>query len=179
VIRGRSGITSSPRSKSSVMSPHMRSGMVWSLLIIVVASACERSVGGYPVPSGARTASNGMKYVVVRAGTGAAAGDGGIWGVKWTLLSHEKPGCEYPCTVQGLHSSSDSRFGPWRNVLSTMREGEVRRVWVTWPGEEHLKTYDVELSSVVRTDSAGNPVYENPYPNLGKPLPHKAERRAP
>ena len=140
------------------------------LVLVVQLAACQRRVVDYPVPRSARVASNGMKYVVLRPGDGRAASAGGIWGIEWKLVSHTKPGCEFPCTTYALHPARDARIAQWRALLVTMREGEVRRVWVRWPGKEE-EAYEVALASVVKTDAAGNAVIEHSYPNLRKPLP--------
>jgi hypothetical protein len=147
-----------------------------TMIITLLCMACERRVANYPLPAVAQT-SGAFTHVVVRPGDGPSAQVGGIWGVKWTLLSHAQRDCTHPCSVEGLYPKADPHFKVWQEILKSMHEGEVRRVWVTWPGERDIKTYDVELLSVVKTDAAGHPVDTNPYPNLGKPLPHEQTRK--
>jgi hypothetical protein len=56
--------------------------------------ACERQVRDYALPSDAQTTSNGIKYIVLRAGDGRLAKEGQIWSVGEKLLSHAEPGCQ-------------------------------------------------------------------------------------
>jgi hypothetical protein len=118
---------------------------------------------------------SGMKYIVLHSGAGRPAADGTIWGIQWKLVSHSQRGCKYRCTTYVLDEKSDRRFKPWVELAGTMREGEVRRVWVTWPGERESKTYEVELASVVMTDAMGNPIIDNSYPpKSNEPVPRSS-----
>jgi hypothetical protein len=47
---------------------------------------------------------------------------------------------------------------PWNALVQTMREGEVRRVWLTLPHRSRPYVYDVNLASVVRTDKEGSAI---------------------
>lgn len=103
-------------------------------LAAVIVVCCSRRVANHPVPENARSAG-AIRYVVLREGTGLSGRDGVIWSVRWTLLSHTQPGCDHPCVSDALLEKSDERFTPWRELLSSMKEFELRRVWITEPGE--------------------------------------------
>jgi hypothetical protein len=130
---------------------------VWFLLLGI---GCDREVKHYPLPQDAQKV-NGLRYVMVRHGDGPTAMSGGIWGVESRLLSHTERGCEYPCRRYMLYPRFSKQLEPWNAVVRTMKEGEVRRVWLLSPDRDAPVVYDVELASVVRTDRSGEPIVDN------------------
>jgi hypothetical protein len=48
-------------------------------------------------------------------------------------------------------------LGDW---LATMREGEIRRMWMRGK-DGTTRVYDIEMASVILTDSAGQPIIDN------------------
>jgi hypothetical protein len=126
---------------------------------LLAVLACSRKVKDYPVPPDARQADN-LRYVTLREGDGRAAMEGGIWGVESKLVSHTERKCEYPCKRYMLYRRFSPYLEPWNALVKTMREGEVRRVWLQRPGKE-IVVFEIELASVVRTDSAGEPIIEH------------------
>ena len=144
--------------------------------MLAVCASCERRIAEYPVPIGAQQTPSGTKYVVVKAGDGDPATVGGIWGVEEKLVSHSHPGCPIPCTRYMLRPVADRYHDQFREWLVTMREGEIRRVWLE--GDDGTtRVFEFKLASVVKTDAAGNPVYTNPYPNSRKPQPYERKPR--
>jgi hypothetical protein len=135
---------------------HLLSFATLSVLLL----GCDlREVKTFPVPKGAHGVTADMQYVTLRSGTGLAAMDGGIWGVETLLLSHRERDCHYPCEHYALYRRFDWHLDPWNPLVKTMREGETRRVWLKVPNRSEPLVYDVTLASVVKTDSAGEPVY--------------------
>ena len=126
----------------------------------------------YPVPDGAQQTKSGVKYVVIRPGDGAPATAGDIWGVEEKLVSHAAPDCSHPCTRYMLRPIAHPYHDRYRDWLVTMREGEIRRVWLVG-ADGKMRVFEFELASVIKTDAAGNPVYADPYPNTGKPQPYE------
>jgi ABC-type transporter Mla MlaB component len=60
-----------------------------------------------------------------------------------------------------LYPRFSHQFEPWNELVKTMKEGEVRRVWLKRPNRKDAAVFEIELASVVRTDSAGEPIIEN------------------
>lgn len=140
-----------------------KKGRRWWLLVVLLVTvliACTRKVKDYPIPSSALKA-DGLLYVKLKNGDGRSAMDGGIWGVESKLLSHTERGCDYPCKRYMLYPRFSDQFEPWNVLVKTMREGEVRRVWLKHPDRKDPAVFDIELVSVVRTDRAGEPIIEN------------------
>jgi len=144
------------------------------LLVLALSVSCERRVADYAVPTHALRTRFGIEYVVVRPGDGEPATAGGIWGVEEKLVSHSVPGCPYPCTRCMLRPVADPYHNEYREWLLTIREGEIRRVWLVG-ADGKTRVFEFKLASVVKTDTAGNPVYVNRNPNLGKPQPYERE----
>jgi hypothetical protein len=142
-----------------------RSAVLFVVLLLACAAtaACDRKVRRYDVPPNAVTTSSGTQYVVLRQGRGRSARDAGIWGVKWTLISHKRYNCAYPCSTDILDSRSAATFGPWRDVLISMRRDEIRRVWIRLPKKSEVETFDVELHSAIATDAAGQPIRDETF----------------
>ncbi|HEY0160043.1 MAG TPA: hypothetical protein VGF28_22340 [Thermoanaerobaculia bacterium] len=130
------------------------------VVFLILSLGCSRKVKDYPVPRAAQKL-DGMVCVTLRHGDGPPAMSGGIWGVESRLMSHTEQGCAYPCKRYLLYPRLSQQLEPWNGVVRTMREGEVRRVWLTLPQHNEPRVYDIELASVVRTDSAGEPIIEN------------------
>lgn len=87
--------------------------------------------------------------------------DGEIWGVESKLISHTERGCEYPCKRYQLYKRFSRDLEPWNSLVKTMREGEIRRVWLQRPDRAEPVVFEIELASVVRTDAAGEPIIDN------------------
>lgn len=129
-------------------------------VIALCAVRCDRGkVADYPIPPNAARAGR-LTYVVLHPGNGSPANEGGIWGVKAKLISHRRPGCDYPCETYLLYRRND-RSQPWGDLVSDMRQGEIRRVWLTSRNRSEPLVYEVELVSVVRVDSSGKPVVDD------------------
>jgi hypothetical protein len=105
--------------------------------------------------------AHGVLYITLKNGDGRLAMDGGIWGVESKLISHTERGCAYPCTRYMLYKRFSHQLEPWNPLVKTMREDEVRRVWLQRPNGE-FAVFEIELASVVRTDNRGAPIVENP-----------------
>jgi hypothetical protein len=131
-----------------------------AIAVLVVAVACSGKVKEYPEPSGAIPLGN-LRYVPLVAGRGRAALDGEIWGVESTLVSHRERGCDYPCKRYLLYRRFSPQLEPWNALLRTMREGEIRRVWLKLPGRNEPVVFEIELASVIRTDARGEPIIDN------------------
>lgn len=87
--------------------------------------------------------------------------EGGIWGVESKLVSHTERGCEYPCKRYQLYKRFSHHLDPWNPLVKTMREGEIRRVWLKRPDQGAPVVFEIELASVVPTDAAGEPIIDN------------------
>jgi hypothetical protein len=55
---------------------------------------------------------------------------------------------------------SAAPFHSFKTNLSTMREGEVRRVWVPGPRGGY-DAYDLHLERVFKMDAKGEPIIDN------------------
>lgn len=128
-----------------------------AIVLVLIAAGCEREVRKYPVPDGAITTRDGDKFVVIRAGDGPMASSGQIWGVEEKLISHSEPDCPYPCKRYMLRPVSDPYHDDKREWLRTMREGEIRRFWMKGK-DGTVRVFEFEMGSVIKTDSAGEPI---------------------
>ena len=133
------------------------------VFVVTAVVACSKQVKRYPIPPDASRA-DGLVYVKLKSGDGRSAMEGAIWGVASTLMSHTERGCDYPCKRFMLYPRFSRQLEPWNGLVKTMREGEVRRVWLTLPGRTDPSVFEIELAAVVRTDSAGEPIIENQLP---------------
>lgn len=131
----------------------------YAMLFVLLVVACDRKVRDYPVPPNA-VKIDGLLYVRLKNGDGRPAMEGGIWGVEARLLSHKERGCAYPCTRYMLYKRFSWQLEPWNALVRTMREGEIRRVWLRQPNGGRT-VFEIELRSVVRTDAHGTPIIEN------------------
>jgi hypothetical protein len=129
-------------------------------VLLMLMTACSRKVKDYPVPPNAQSVA-GLRYVTLKKGDGRYAMEGGIWGVESKLVSHTERNCEYPCKRSMLYRRFSRYLEPWNPVVKTMREGEIRRVWLKRPDHAEPAVFEIELASVVRTDRAGEPIIDN------------------
>ena len=150
------------KAQTVAMVRHFASVRLFLVLVVggVLLLTCSRKVKDYPIPRGASRAG-GLLYVTLRAGDGRPAMDGGIWGVETRLVSHTERGCSFPCTRYLLYPRFSPYLEPWNGVVRTMREGEIRRVWLNAPERSEPAVFEIELASVIRTDSAGKAIIEN------------------
>lgn len=131
-----------------------------AIAVLVMAVACSRKVKEYPTPSDA-IQLGALQYVTIEVGSGRRALDGEIWGVESRLVSHTERGCDYPCKRYMLYRRFSPQFEPWNGLVKTMREGEIRRVWLKRRGRKDPVVFEIELASVVRTDTRGEPIIDN------------------
>jgi len=60
-----------------------------------------------------------------------------------------------------LYKRFSHHLDPWNPLIKTMREGEIRRVWLKRSDRAEPVVFEIELASVVRTDAAGEPIIDN------------------
>lgn len=142
----------------------VRSAQIATLVLSIVICGCVGKVAEYPVPANASTLSSGVRCVTIKPGKGETATAGELYGVNWTLLSHTKRGCTYPCEERELLPRAELKDARWREVILSMREGEVRRVWIVETPKQEPRVYDVVLASVDRLGPDGQAIVDTSSP---------------
>jgi hypothetical protein len=132
------------------------------LVLSAFSAGCSdvEFVRSYPVPDGAVTQGE-YTWSVLRVGTGRRAMDASYWGVRSRMISHRLKGCDYPCGTLVVHRRFSPNLDPWNPLLRGMRQGEVRRVWWTPPGESERRVYEIELAVAAREDANGDPLNDS------------------
>ena len=142
----------------------MRTVLITTLVLSIVTFGCVRKVADYPVPANASTLSSGVQCMTIKSSKGEPATGGELYGVNWTLLSHTKRGCTYPCEERELLPRSELKDPRWREVILSMREGEIRRVWIVEKPKQEPRVYDVALASVDRLGPDGQAIVDTSSP---------------
>jgi hypothetical protein len=142
----------------------MRATQITTLVVSTVIFGCVRKVADYPVPANALTLSSGVRCVTIKPSKGQPATAGELYGVNWTLLSHTKRGCTYPCEERELLPRAELKDARWREVILSMHEGEVRRVWIVEKPKQEARVYDVVLASVDRLGPDGQAIVDTSSP---------------
>lgn len=121
---------------------------------IVALLACSDRPAGPALPSEARVAVDGSRWIQLKAGSGKLGAHSVWWSLDWR---------EFPCDPgfcpHVYNGRADSKiYDPFRANVLQMREGEVRRIWLR---SRDGYVYDVHLERVFETDGKGEPIIVN------------------
>lgn len=127
--------------------------LVFAVAAFLIISSCgDKSV---PVPPGAKSTTDGVRWVRVTNGAGRLGAESIWWSVDWK---------EVPCQDCDEHvyngRSDNSIYDQFRSNLVEMREGEMRRIWVP-TSRGRYAAYDLRLDQVFETGKDGQPIVVN------------------
>lgn len=121
-------------------------------LVVLLILACAAD-DGPPVPAGAKTTADGVRWMRLKRGAGPTGARSPWWSVDWTPVPCDSSECRWV-----YNGSRDLQiYDPFRSNLMEMEEGEVRRVWVP-RGDGRFAVYDVHLARVFPVDDKGEPI---------------------
>jgi hypothetical protein len=126
-----------------------------AVVVAILAVACVGKSRSPEVPAGAEVTNDGVRWIRLRPGQGRLGTDGRFWSVDWSYIPPDDFG-------QHVYNGSPdtSLYDPFRSNLLTMREGELRRVWLPDGRGGHLAAH-LHLEAVFQADSNGEPITRN------------------
>lgn len=132
----------------------MKSFVLVSLICVLATSCADKPT--LPVPVGAKQTADGARWILVRSGHGLRGADSRWWSVDWEYVPKDDDGKHV------YNGSSDMPiYDPFRSNLLSMREGEIRRVWVPRADGKGYWVADLHLERVFKMDSNGEPIITN------------------
>lgn len=139
--------------ESHIIRPVRRAGRILCFVAAAAALSCGTDHVSSLPPAGAHTTEDGVRWLIVRAGTGRLGAQAQWWSVTWS---------DVPCRHECEHIYNGHRgtklYDPFRSNLLSMREGEVRRLWIPRSDKDGFWTADVQLYEVYATASDGGPL---------------------
>ena len=163
------------RCESDIIRSLRRAGWIMCFVAAAAALSCATEPAGSLPPAGAQTTADGVRWLRVKKGTGRLGAQAEWWSVTWRDVP-----CPYECEhVYNGHRGTEL-YDPFRSNLLSMKEGEVRRLWIPRrDNKERFWTADVELYEVYATASAGGPLIPPVPPPKFPVQPYARRPKAP
>src|SRR5687768_1925567 len=116
----------------------MKLRSIGSILALTLIACTSKS--SPEVPAGAHSTPDGVRWISVRPGCGLNGADGAFWSVEWTYVPEDDFG-------QHVYNGpiATPLYDPFRSNLTTMKEGERRRVWVPNGEQDDFVVADLHL----------------------------------